>query len=194
MPTAYLLRIELRDLKPAIYREVLVDPGITLRKLHAVIQAAMGWENTHMHAFAQPGGSQRFWRVPRNRMYEPRNPDDWSEPANDDVRYKVDALLRAPKDKLLYMYDFGDNWEHVTILKSIGETDSPLPHLVKAQNGCPPEDCGGPPGAAQWAGAWHDPKHPEHETALQIYGNQEPGTLDFDQLQKAVRKLQRKKA
>ena len=57
MTTAYLLRIELRELKPAIYREVLIDPGITLRKLHAVIQAAMGWENAHLHAFAQPGGS-----------------------------------------------------------------------------------------------------------------------------------------
>lgn len=193
MPTAYLLRIELRDLKPAIYREVLVDPGITLRKLHAVIQSAMGWDNYHLHAFASPTGSQRFWRVPRNRVFEPRNPGDWSEPANDDAREKVSDVLRAPKDKLLYMYDFGDDWEHVITLKSIVETDSPLPHLVKAQNGCPPEDSGGPPGAAHWAGAWYDPKHPEHETALQIYGSQEPGTLDFDQLQKDVRKLQRKK-
>ena len=51
---ALLLRIELKDFKPAIYREVLVDPEITLRALHTVIQAAMGWENAHLYAFAQP--------------------------------------------------------------------------------------------------------------------------------------------
>ncbi len=194
MTTAYLLRIELRDLKPAIYREVLVDPGITLRKLHAVIQAAMGWENAHMHAFAQPSGSQRFWRVPRNCVYEPRDADAWGEPANDDARCKVGDLLRASKDKLLYLYDFGDDWEHVITLKSIVETEGPLPHLVKAQNGCPPEDCGGPPGAAHWAGAWYDAQHPEHTTALEMFGTQEPGSLDFERLQKKVKQLQRKKA
>ena len=45
---ALLLRVELKDFKPAIYREVLVVPNITLRALHAVIQAAMGWERQPM--------------------------------------------------------------------------------------------------------------------------------------------------
>jgi hypothetical protein len=60
---AYLLRIELSDFKPEIYREVLVDSNITLRKLHAVIQAAMGWENSHLYAFAQPlRAADNFWK------------------------------------------------------------------------------------------------------------------------------------
>lgn len=193
MHTAYLLRIELRDLKPAIYREVMVDPGTTLRKFHKVIQAAMGWEDCHLHAFAMPSGSQRFYRVPHNNVFEPRNAEAWGEPANDDSKYKVGDLLRAPKDKLLYQYDFGDDWEHVITLKSIVETESPLPHLMKAQNGCPPENCGGPPGFAHWAEIWFDVQHPEHDTALAVFDSQEPGTLDFETLQKAVKKLQPKK-
>ena len=54
MPIAYQLRIELRDFKPAIYRDVLVDPATPLPKLHKLIQAAMGWEDVHMHGFAKP--------------------------------------------------------------------------------------------------------------------------------------------
>jgi len=37
------LRIDFVDTDPAIWREVEVPTGITLKALHDVIQAAMGW-------------------------------------------------------------------------------------------------------------------------------------------------------
>ena len=45
------LRIELREVKPRIWRELLVPDTITLTRLHDVIQAAMGWTDTHLHEF-----------------------------------------------------------------------------------------------------------------------------------------------
>jgi len=45
------LRIELRDIEPVIWRCVLVPDTITLVRLHAVIQAAMGWWDSHLHEF-----------------------------------------------------------------------------------------------------------------------------------------------
>jgi len=193
MPAAYLLRIELRDLNPVIYREVLVDPGITLNKLHKVIQAAMGWEDDHLYGFAKPTGNQRFYRTPREQAFEPRNGDTWDEEANDASKYKVSDLLLAPKDKLLYLYDYGDDWEHVITLMSVVQTELALPHLMKAENRCPPEDCGGAPGFAHWSDVWFTPEHPDHDTALDIFGQKEPGTLDLEALLKAVKKLQPKK-
>jgi hypothetical protein len=146
---AYLLRIELKDFKPAIYREVLVDPDITLRALHKVIQAAMGWEDAHLYAFAQPlRATESFWKIPNLRK--------WQKPP-----------------------------------RRLGRAHVPLPHLLKAQNGCPPEDCGGPPGAEYWAAAWYDATHEDHETALDMFGDQEPGFLDFVALQAAVAKLKK---
>jgi hypothetical protein len=57
-PPIYQLHIELRDLKPAIWRRVLVPQSVTLAKLHQVIQIAMGWTNSpmgwtnsHLHEF-----------------------------------------------------------------------------------------------------------------------------------------------
>jgi hypothetical protein len=192
MTTAYQLRIELRDFKPAIYRVVLVDPAMSLAKLHKVIQAAMGWENAHLHGFAQPLKNERYYRVAANRRYEPVNADSWGEPANNEARFTLQDVMRAPKDKLLYLYDFGDDWEHLINLSAVVETDVALPRLLKAQQACPPEDCGGPPGAEYWASVWYDKSHPEHGIALQMFGEHEPGWLNFEALQKAVKKLQAK--
>jgi hypothetical protein len=50
-PPIYQLHIELRDLKPAIWRRVLVPQSVTLAKLHQVIQIAVGWTNSHLHEF-----------------------------------------------------------------------------------------------------------------------------------------------
>lgn len=192
MPTAYQLRIELRDFKPAIYRDVLVDPATTLPKLHKLIQAAMGWEDVHMHGFAWPFKSESYFRVPASRRFEKPSADGWGEPANNEARFKLQDVMAQPKDKLLYLYDFGDGWEHTITLKAVVETELLLPHLLKAQQGCPPEDCGGPPGAEYWASVWYDKNHEEHDVALHMFGENEPGWLDFEALQKAVAKLQPK--
>ena len=192
MPTAYHLHIELLHLKPTIYRDVLVDPSMTLHKLHQVIQAAMGWEDDHLYGFAQPMAREDYYRVPKDRRFGRPHDMDYGDSVNDDAKYKVSDLLRSPKDKLLYLYDFGDEWKHRITLTAVSEVDSPLPHLVKAANGCPPEDSGGPFGAAQWADIWYDKAHPEHQMALEIYGEQEPNWLDFPRLQRAVDRLKPK--
>ena len=192
---ALLLRIELKDFKPAIYREVLVDPDITLRALHAVIQAAMGWENAHMYAFAQPlRATESFWKIPSLRKWQKPNREAWGEPTGNDAKVKLSQLLTAPKQRLLYLYDFGDEWLHTITLMAFSRANVTLPHLLKAQNGCPPEDCGGPPGAEHWAAAWYDPTHEDHETARDMYGDQEPGSLDFAALQKAIARLKNRGA
>ena len=194
MPIAYQLRIELRDFKPAIYRDVLVAPATPLPKLHKLIQAAMGWEDAHMHGFAKPLKNERYYRVPASHRFEKSDDFGWGERPNSEARFKLHDLVQEPKDKLLYLYDFGDDWEHLITLKAVVETNLTLPHLLKAQQGCPPEDCGGPPGAEYWASVWHDKHHEEHDVALHMFGDKEPGWLDFEALQKAVKKLQPKPA
>ena len=166
-PTAYVLRIELRELTPVIWREVWVAPDITLRKLHGVIQAAMGWHDCHLYGFGVPGRGRaaHFWGVPSLYRFEPRaarDRMDLREPANDDASTALSQVLRAPKDKLLYLYDFGDDWEHLITLQKIVTTPEPLPLLARAAYTCPPESCGGVPGFLNLAQALHDPNHPEH--------------------------------
>ena len=49
------LKVTLRDVRPPIWRRLLVPAGMTLDDLHHAIQAAMGWEDAHLHVFYRPG-------------------------------------------------------------------------------------------------------------------------------------------
>ncbi len=44
-----LLRIELLNIEPLIWRRVRVPTKWTLRRLHGLIQKVFGWEDRHLH-------------------------------------------------------------------------------------------------------------------------------------------------
>ena len=129
------LKIQLRDSKPPIWRRVLVKDSTTLGNLHKIIQIAMGWTDSHLHSFNYQGEE---YGIPDPEF-------DFGDEMKDENRYKVGSLLKYPKDKMSYTYDFGDNWEHVITLEDI-ETDCKEPSLpvcIAGKKACPPEDCGG---------------------------------------------------
>ncbi len=47
----YQLKITLRDVRPPVWRRILVTDATTLHQLHWIVQAAMGWTNSHLHQF-----------------------------------------------------------------------------------------------------------------------------------------------
>ena len=55
------VRIELRDTDPVIWRQVEVPTSLTLKVLHRVIQAAMGWFDYHLWEFTI---DKRRYRLP----------------------------------------------------------------------------------------------------------------------------------
>lgn len=57
-PAVYQLRLTLDDVEPEIWRRVLVPADLTLDGLNNVVQAAFGWDNSHLHEFKR--GKQRW--------------------------------------------------------------------------------------------------------------------------------------
>ena len=55
---ALQLRIDLKGIKPKVWRRVFVPDTITLQKLHLVIQAAFGWGHPHLHEFVTAEGER----------------------------------------------------------------------------------------------------------------------------------------
>ncbi len=194
---AFVLRIELCHLEPVIYRQVRVDPGMPLAKLHLVIQAAMGWENCHMYGFARQIGKGKagYWGAAAQDRFEPPGENLFeSDETQSDRTTCVGDVLKEPQDKLFYMYDFGDDWEHLITLKSIEATDAPLPKLLEAAQACPPEECGGTGGFINMMQAFGNPKDPEHHKVREWLGEDfVPGAIDLAALQKDVARLQPKK-
>ena len=129
---------------PTVTRVLDVPASTTLPELHGLLQVVIGWTDSHLHQFV--AGDQR-WGVPSD--------DSWDEEERDE---STAALKDLPKS-FVYLYDFGDGWEHdVEVLGPGG-----APGLVEGSGACPPEDCGGVPGYEELLKVLADPSHEEHE-------------------------------
>ena len=165
--TVARLKITLDDVKPAVVRRVEVPLGITLDRLHLTIQAAMGWTNSHLYEL-------RAGDVGWSRPY----PDaDWSGDFLDARKTRLGSVLEdIGKKKLVYLYDFGDGWEHTIKVERLADPEPGVlyPRLIQVSGRCPPEDCGGPWGYAELLEAIKDPKHERHAELMEWIGD------DFD--------------
>lgn len=171
------LRITLLDLAPPIWRRVQVPAGISLERLHRVIQAAMGWRREHLYEFTING-------VP----YGP--PDrEFGREIVDARRIRVTRIGRTAGSRCRYLYDFGDGWRHEIVLERIFEPEPGVryPRLAGGERACPPEDCGGPPGYLDFLSIVLDPRHPERRWMLDLVeGRFDPEVFDHERAEHEV--------
>jgi hypothetical protein len=175
------VRIELSDTDPPIWREVEVPTSISLKTLHAVIQAAFGWENYHLWEFSH--GKRRYGRPSRS---------DWGdEPLVDASKAQLMDLLGARRTKIDYIYDFGDSWEHRLTVSNVrvGEPDCAYPRYVGGERNGPPEDCGGVPGFYDKLDALADPDHPDRAEIKEWLGDYDPETIDEASIKRALGRI-----
>lgn len=160
-PLVWRIKVVLSGTRPVVWRRFDTYPTVTLSQLHYYIQGVMGWELAHLFSFHGELGHLEI-----NKSY-------------------TLAKISRIGDTLSYLYDFGDNWEHlVTIEKEMKIVAGVVyPRCVAWRNACPPEDCGGVWGYAdllrtlagkrnarrreliEWLGSSFDPKHFELEEA-----------------------------
>ena len=168
------------DVTPEVSRIVAVPLGIHLDMLHLVIQAAMGWSNTHLWLFQARGCT---WGVP--------DPDfgDGDGPSDAGRATLLDMIADIGTNRFEYVYDFGDHWSHtIKIVKPMPAVPGvAYPLLIDAVGRCPLEDSGGPPGYMDLLEALHDPSHPRHTEALDWPGPHfDPAAVDLTKLEKDV--------
>jgi hypothetical protein len=169
----YQLKITLQgSSKPPIWRQVLVGSEINFQELHAIIQGAMGWTNSHLHAFTDSRRNFSIGIPDNSGMMD----------VTDGRKKKIITLLKKEKDQVLYEYDFGDGWIHTIELQKILSADDKLsyPYLLSGKGCCPPEDCGGIWGYYNMVEAINDPKHPEHDDLQEWTGLEAWDVDDFD--------------
>jgi hypothetical protein len=69
----------------------------------------------------------------------------------------------------MYAYDFGDDWQHVLAHEGLESAEESLtyPRCLSGARRCPPEDCGGVHGYAEFLQAIANRRHPEHRSMLE---------------------------
>ncbi|MCW4466327.1 plasmid pRiA4b ORF-3 family protein [Glutamicibacter sp. MNS18] len=148
--TVLQLKLGLKYAKPPIWRRVLVSGAATLDDLHQVIQAAFDWDNSHLHAYQLTEAQSATL---------PLRDGDIDEQA-----VGIGQLLSSEKDKIGYVYDFGDNWELEIILEKVLQNESgTVPRCTGGRRTAPAEDSGGVPGWESMLLAANDPEHEMYE-------------------------------
>lgn len=164
------IRIELVDSDPLIWREVEVPTSITLKVLHDVIQAVMGWFDCHLWEFTI--GERRYGLPPD---------EDWgTEPRFEAAKVRLRDVVSSGSTTIDYLYDFGDSWEHRLTVTNIrqGDPDRSYPRHIDGEQNAPPEDCGGLPGFYEILAAVADPDHPDHAEMVDWFDEYDPDTFD----------------
>ena len=171
-----ILRIELQDIEPLIWRRVAVRTSMNLKAVHGVIQAAMGWLDYHLWEFA---ANERKYGI-----LIPNDPE-WNERISNAAATKLSALIATGVAEIDYIYDIGDNWQHRIIVEKLkpAEPGALYPQFLGGERRCPPEDCGGFPGYYDFLENITSKQNKKRKAALDWYGRPyDPDDIEEQQI------------
>lgn len=166
----YQFKITLKGIRPPIWRRIQVPSTYSFAQLHHAIQRAMGWYDEHLHEF-------RILRPDTGLEAAIGLPDANSfadEEVLDERRQKIAKYFSLANPKALYIYDFGDDWEHMVVLEKILPPGDGVvyPICITGKRACPPEDCGGVWGYAELLEVLANPAHPRHQELKEWVGGE----------------------
>ena len=179
-PKIVELYIEVQDIKPLIWRRLLVPLTITLPKLHDILQITLGWTDSHLHSFTF---GERSFSMPYDEFFGELEMED-------ERRKTLGAVLGRDRGEFSYLYDFGDSWRcriRVTP-RPDADPDWSYPLCVGGARAVPPDDVGGTTGYERFLEVIRDPQHEEHEeTLVWIGGAFDPEGFDLNVVNRIVR-------
>lgn len=126
-PEVMRLRVALRDVLPTPWRRLEIGTAATLADLHAALQAAMGWQDLHLHRFRILG-----------RQYDPEYADVG--------QIRLASLRLRAGERFSYEYNLSVPWLHEIRVEAVqpGVAGRRYPRCVAGSHAGPPEWCPGP--------------------------------------------------
>jgi hypothetical protein len=181
--TIYQLNISLIGIRPVIWRRFIVPANIHLHRFHLMLQAIMGWTNSHLYRF-QINGIE----------YGELDPDNEFDELDfvDSHRTKLNQVVFQKKASFIYIYDFGDDWQHRITVEKIMSDDSEgaYPLCLAGARSHPPEDCGGIGGYTELLKIIRNPRHKEYEEMMYwLGGSFDPESFDLKRINRALNRF-----
>ena len=132
--TVHRVKVSLYGAKPPVWRRLEIPGAMPLSLVHAVLQIAFDWHDYHLHVFETVCG----------QFGSPAQDDDWAE-RQDEATATLAQVAGAERAKVVYSYDFGDDWRHDIVVEKIipAEPGVAYPRCTGGRRDGPPEDCGG---------------------------------------------------
>lgn len=177
------IKVTLAEIRPPVWRRVRVPADLRLDRLHAVLQAAMGWGDLHLHQFVAGG---RSYGDPQFDLSSP------GRKVHDERKATVGDILPAVRSRAVYEYDLGAGWSHALLLEA---RHAPAPGVAypccaAGRRACPPEDCGGVAGYKDMRAVLADPAHEDYAELMErIDGPFDAEAFDADAVNGQLRRL-----
>lgn len=171
---AWQLYVELEDVRPKVWRRLLVPLTVDLSRLHVMLLWGTGWDGGHVHEFIF--GHDHYGATEPGREFPP------------DLMPEEDVPLSkalGSRKTFQYLYDFGDAWWHSVKVEKVVALEAPLEfaQCIGGENACPPQDVGGVGGYDEFLAALADPSHPEHAHMKEWIGRPfDPCAFDLDEI------------
>jgi Plasmid pRiA4b ORF-3-like protein len=180
-PGLFRLKVTLRGIRPPVWRRIEVAGDTTFARLHAILQTAFDWTDSHLHVF-HAGGEEIGVPDP-----------EWNAGITNEKTIRLRDVAGRGIERLTYEYDFGDSWIHDIVIERAAHAAPGvlLPRCVAGKRACPPEDCGGVGGYAQLLEALADPHHPEHKNMRSWAGAFNPEAFDLERTDGILRSRRR---
>lgn len=176
----YQFKITLLGINPPIWRRIQVPESYTFYDLHVAVQDAMGWQDYHLHRFEIREKKAEGKAVIMESPFTELDFDGEEVLMTTEVPLKL--FFKKPMDRALYVYDYGDNWQHEILLEKIEPKASKqkYPVCLAGERACPPEDCGGIHGYYQCVEAFRNKD--DSEGLLSWLGDWDPEKFDPSQV------------
>ena len=161
----YQLKVVLLGVAPPVWRRLHVPGNAKLDWLHAALQVAVGWTNSHLHQFTV---GEACYSDTSHYFAEFEDDQEILEESTFTLR----QIAPQEGDVFRYDYDFGDSWEHeITVEKILpNPAAASFALCLEGARACPPEDCGGIPGYEELLKILKNRKHPEHKRMKEWLG------------------------
>jgi len=161
------LKISLDGISPEIWRRFLVKFEI---------------DGTFIEASEDRFFVDAVWKnfMPRRKTFSAR-------------KTELRDFVKLEKQRIHYLYDFGDSWVHTILVEKIFEDDESktLPICIDGKRACPPEDCGGVFGYLELLKIKENRNHPDYEEKIIEWLGEDfdPEYFDINEVNRWLKKL-----
>ena len=134
--TIHTVKASLHEAKPPVWRRLELPSDLTLDMVHEVLQVAFAWHGYHLHQFETACGA----------FGGPDDDADWGfEEVGDECAVALAQVAAGEKAKIIYVYDFGDDWRHDIVAEKITPAlpGVAYPRCTGGRGWAPEEDSGG---------------------------------------------------
>ena len=181
-------KITLQGIKPPIWRRIIVPDNYSFWDLHVAIQDSFGWTDHHLHVFLINGNLEIGIPDPNDEM-------DGGKICEPGWEIMIKEHFDEIGTKINYTYDFGDCWDHGVEFEKRIEEEIKAPQCIGGKRACPPEDCGGIPGYADFCKIMKKKKGEQYKEMREWFGGDydpvhfDPSTVIFDKPKKRLRRM-----